>query len=154
MKYKYIKRQRKMSEKAEKEYEKWSEEIYKKMYSPRDDETIKSMASEIFEPDEDFQDLYDMCRDESDFCHNGFHYSIFWGGKGFVICCQDLSNPEIARLEGFEEQIPYEYFKTRADLITQFKLKNDGRTLMEYWCDYFHKPRLLVPPTPTDYKDV
>jgi len=121
-------------------------------------ELVNKLSLATFEPDEDFQELYKMCLNEEEFYHNGFHYSIFLANNslknGFDICCQDLNNPDTAYLEGWEDQIPYENFPTRMDLISKFKLKNDGRTLLEYWCDYFHKPRLLVPPVPADYPNI
>ena len=126
--------------------------------SRSDEELRKKLASYVFEPEETLQEFYDLCLGEGEFYHNGFHYSIYWSNNslknGFDICFQDLNNPAVAYLNGNEEQIPFETFATRAELISQFKLKNDGRTILEYYCDYFKKPRMLLPPVPTDYPDV
>lgn len=130
----------------------------KKKITELDEELRKKYASWEWEPDPTIQEFYDLCLNEGEFFHNGFHYSIYWANNslkdGLVICCQDLNDLSVAYLYGNEEQIPYENYQTRADLLSQFRLKNDGRTILEYWCDYHHKPRLLVPPAPTDYPNV
>lgn len=122
--------------------------------SEKDKALIKKQASYVFEPDETIQEFYDLCLSEGEFFHNGFHYSIYWTEtleKGFDIYCQDLNDPAVAYLTGYEEPIPRETFATRAELVSQFRLKNDGRTILEYYCDFFKLPRMLVPPVPTDY---
>lgn len=114
----------------------------------------KKSASWTWDPDPTIQEFYDMCRDENDFYHNGFHYTLLWSETiehGFDVACQNLNDLNVAYLIGWEEAIPRESFKSRMELISRFRLKNDGRTILEYYCDYYHKPRLLVPPVPTDY---
>lgn len=109
-----------------------------------------------WEPDPTIQEFYDMCLNEDEFFYKGFHYSLLWseGRKGFDVAYQDLRDLSIAYLEGWEKQIPREYFETRAELISNFRLRNDGRTILEYYCDFYNKPRILVPPVPTDYPNL
>lgn len=106
-----------------------------------------------WEPDPTIQEFYDMCLNEAEFFYKGFHYWILLSenNKGFDVAYQDLQDLSIAYLEGWENQIPREHFGTRVELISKFRLRNDGRTILEYYCDFYKKPRILVPPAPTDY---
>lgn len=118
-------------------------------------ETLKKI---IWKPEDTIQELYDLILSEGDFDHKGFEYHFVQHGDyikdGWDVFIIDLNDDAQAFSENWNETCPREFFKTRAELISQFHLKNDGRTILEYYCDYFKKPRLLVPPVPTDYPEV
>ena len=62
----------------------------------------------------------------------------------WVIYDRDYSNPKY-RYNIFWETEPRADYPTLQDLLFNYKLKNDGRTIAEYICDFQHKPRLLMP---------
>lgn len=107
-------------------------------------------------PESTVQEIYGLILCEGDFAHRGFEYHFVQHGEfitdGWDIYISDLSKG--GRLDNWQDICPKEFFKTHAELISLLHLKNDGRTILEYYCDYFKKPRLLVPPVPTDYPEV
>lgn len=109
------------------------------------------IAKYQFEPEEDFQELYNFILGEGEFAHNGYWYYFAHLCPGWAIIIEDLNDENRGSVNECYTTWPREQFATRADLVSQFKLRNDGRTLLEYWCDYFHKPRMLFPPVPKYY---
>lgn len=121
-------------------------------------ELNKTLKKIIWKPEDSIQEIYDMILSEGDFDHKGFEYHFVQHGEyikdGWDIFIVDLDNDTQVFSSNWYDFCDRESFKTRTDLISQFRLKNDGRTILEYWCDYYKKPRLLVPPVPTDYPNV
>ena len=114
----------------------------------------KQYAKEVFNPEENFQDVYDTIMCEGDFLHNGYFYSFIYNEPGWGISYFDLTDAVGFFYGGCNRKCPAEYFDTRAELVSTFKLRNDGRTILEYYCDYLQIPRLLVPPVPKVYPDL
>ena len=121
------------------------------------DEWYKKQVDEVFsktdwEPEEKtMYEFYEMINFNGhfEFSHKGFEYFITFDIDSekkdiWIVYERDFSNPEIAYKNDWdiEPQTPY---KTLEELIFEFKLKNDGRTIAEYVCDYLKIPRLLLP---------
>ena len=89
-------------------------------------------------------EFYESCVDETDFGHNGIWYEVAWGEEGgWDIYFMDkefyINNRK------WYETAKKEHFETLCDLAFNFKLKNDGRTIAQYICDYNKIPRYVVP---------
>ena len=110
------------------------------------DELLRE-KSEIYNvtwhPEETPEEFYLLCLDEGEFTHNGYLYNIGYTEPGWEVWIESL--------DGAQER---EHFDTRQQLISQFRLRNDGRTVLEYMCDYYHVPRILCPPVPEIYPDL
>ncbi len=77
----------------------------KKEITPLDEELREMCARWTWDPDPTIQEFYDMCRDENDFYHNGFHYTLLWSETiehGFDVACQNLNDLSVAYLIGWE----------------------------------------------------
>lgn len=84
-----------------------------------------------------------------EFYHKGYLYSFDSEcskdkSELWQIYYRDLSNPEYAYNSIWENE-PHSDYPDLPTLIFEFKLKNDGRTIAEYCCDYWKQPRILVP---------
>ncbi len=84
-----------------------------------------------------------------EFCHNGHEYFITIdkdSGKNqiWVIYDRDFSDSKVAHKCDWDIE-PREEFKDLPSLVFEYKLKNDGRSIAEYCCDFWKQPRLLVP---------
>ena len=62
----------------------------------------------------------------------------------WVVYDRDLNDPKYAYNAGWDIE-PRTDYPDLPSLIFGFKLKNDGRTIAEYCCDFWRQPRLLVP---------
>lgn len=97
------------------------------------------------------QELYsEICFNmHFEFCHNGHNYFITFDedkdeNQLWVIYDRDYSDPKVAYKCNWDIE-PRTDYKDLPSLIFEYKLKNDGRTIAEYCCDYWKQPRLLVP---------
>ena len=83
------------------------------------------------------------------FTHKGFTYDFDYDcdevhPNMWRIRWRDLSDPNFAYNYVWETE-PYLDYADLPSLIFEFELKNDGRTIAEYICDYWNQPRTLVP---------
>ena len=62
----------------------------------------------------------------------------------WVIYDRDFSDSRVAYKTDWDIE-PRTDFPDIPSLVFGFRLKNDGRTIAEYCCDYWKQPRLLVP---------
>lgn len=114
------------------------------------DEIIEKLLNEKWVPESCLQEFYYFCRtSEIEFCHKGHDYFISWdsddkNNKYWCIFDRDLTNP-LYKYNTIWEKEPRTDFKNLSDLAFSYKLKNDGRTIAEYICDYNKVPRILVP---------
>lgn len=84
-----------------------------------------------------------------EFCHNGHNYFVTVDvdeskNQIWVIYDRDYSNPKVAYKCDWDIE-PRTDYPDLPSLVFEFKLRNDGRTIAEYCCDYWRQPRILVP---------
>lgn len=83
-----------------------------------------------------------------EFTHKGYEYFItfdFVNKKQiWRIYERDLSDSKYCYNTIWETEPRIDYSDLPA-LVFEFILKNDGRTIAEYCCDYWKQPRILVP---------
>jgi len=92
-------------------------------------------------------EFYDSCDSETDFNHNGIHYDVGWGDDdGWDIYYMPIDF--YRNNSNWYETAPKEHFKDLCDMVFNFKLKDDGRTIAEYICDYQKIQRYAVPIPP------
>lgn len=92
-------------------------------------------------------EFYEECDGEPWFEHMNWHYEIAWGDEdGWDVYI--LPEKEYTTNRKWYETAPKEHFKDLCDLVFNLKLKDDGRTLAEYICDYQKIPRYAVPIPP------
>ena len=110
------------------------------------DELLRKKAKVFnvtWHPEETPEEFYLLCLGEGEFAHNGYLYDIVDADPGWEVWIESLDGAQ-----------GKEHFTTRQELISQFRLRNDGRTVLEYICDYYHVPRILCPPLPEIYPDM
>ena len=94
-----------------------------------------------------YSDLY--CNPVFEFFHRGFLYSFdseFKKDKSqlWSVYYRDLKDPKYCYNSIWENE-PHSDYPDLPSLVFGFKLKNDGRTIAEYCCDYWKQPRILLP---------
>ena len=135
-------------EEWQKEIEQWIREMNSlDLSDPSDAETVKYVASIVWKPEETIQEFYEGLLSEMEWNHNGYGYYIDHTVPGWDIYYRNWNDAKEVSAP-YWEVCPHEHFETRLELAFNFKLKNDGRTPAEYICDYYGKPRILVPPVP------
>ena len=108
-----------------------------------------------YEPDEDFEEIYGLILSEGEFGHRGYWYGFqHISPKWWDIIIQDMNNPEQAGDEQWYNHCPRVKFESMRDIVSQFKLLNDNRTLLEIYCEYYGKQCPLILPPPKRYPDV
>jgi len=99
-------------------------------------------------PGSSIQAFYNDCLSDISFCHKGHEYFIFQNlelkDKPWTIFDRDLSNAEFASNIIWGKEPRFDY-KDISELAFDFKLRNDGRTITEYICDFNSCDRILVP---------
>ncbi len=109
-------------------------------------------SKQIWEVEEScFQELYGtiIFNLHYGFCHNGHEYFITTDvdkekNPIWVIYDRDFSDSKVAYKTDWDIE-PRSDFPDIPSLVFGFKLKNDGRTIAEYCCDFWNQPRILVP---------
>lgn len=102
----------------------------------------------IWEPDDEFlEETFYI--GHMGIIHLGHEYFITWDKDSedntiWVIYDRDYSDAKY-RYNIFWENEPRTDYPTLQELLFYYKLKNDGRTIAEYICDFNKKPRLLMP---------
>ena len=141
-------------EEWQKEIEQWIREMNSfDLSDPDTVEMLKYTASKVWKPEETIQEFYYGLLSEMEWDHNGYGYYIDHTVPGWDIYYRNWNDAKDVSAP-YWEVCPHEHFDTRADLTFNFKLKNDGRTPAEYICDYYGKPRILVPPVPEYLPDI
>lgn len=84
-----------------------------------------------------------------EFYHKGHLYSFDSGftekkSELWQIYDRDLSDARYCYNSVWGNE-PHSDYPDLPSLIFGYKLKNDGRTIAEYCCDYWNQPRILVP---------
>lgn len=94
------------------------------------------------------QEFYDDVSSEPDYYIGNYGYHpIMADGSGWDVYIEDMNRKDMETAH-WQAVSPHEHFKDRVDLISHFKIKEDGRTVLEYICDECGEERLLVPPLP------
>lgn len=93
-------------------------------------------------------EFYESCDSEPYFEHNGFHYEIQWAesGEGWDVYVMPVEL--YASDRNWCEKSNVIHFKDLCDLVFHLVLVNDGRTLIDYICDYQKIPHYAVPIPP------
>lgn len=98
--------------------------------------------------DKEIQELYGAIECEGEWEIGKYLYHFIMGDiAGWNVYIEEMASPD----EKWFENCPHEHFDSKMDVITQFHIRDDGRTFLEYLCDVFGEPYVLVPPTPEDY---
>lgn len=115
----------------------------------------QEMVESVWEPTEEghsFQAFYEYIIGEVNthywFCHNGHEYFLTFDfdanhNQIYVIYDRDLKDPRF--FGGCWENEPRSDYDKLEDLIFNYVLKNDGRTIAEYLCDFWGVQRPLFP---------
>lgn len=103
--------------------------------------------------DEAIRELYYDILSEADYYIGDYCYHFIMGDEsGWNVYIEAIDRKD-AETVHWQLVCPFEHFETRMDLITKFKILNDGRTFLEYTCDECGEPRILVPPQPENYRE-
>lgn len=97
-------------------------------------------------------DMYGTIDCEGDYLptDNYIYHFIMDDEAGWNVYIEDRYRKDYDTVH-WQKASPYEHFDSKADLITNFRLRDDGRTILEYLCDKCGEPRLLVAPFPVNY---
>ena len=115
-----------------------------------DEFNAKMMNTEWKVEESCIQELYSTLyfNTSFEFYHKGHLYSFDSeiGNKTelWQIYDRDLNNPTYA-YNCYWDNEPHFDYPDLPSLIFDFKLRNDGRTIAEYCCDYWKQPHILVP---------
>ena len=110
---------------------------------------LKNIISQKWEPEKNIEEFYNAFNFTRHYglYHNGYEYFITFdvheNKERIVIYSRDLSDEKYAYNSSWENE-PKNYYDDVTQLAFNFKLQNDGRTIAEYICDYYGKPRILL----------
>lgn len=115
------------------------------------DKILPDIISQEWQPESCMQEFYSefFVSPHYNFYHKGHEYFITFDKDEeykdvWVIYDRDLED-ENYKYNTFWEDEPKAMYKNLPELAFCFRLKNDGRTLCEYICDFNNMERLLVP---------
>lgn len=99
---------------------------------------------------EEIQWLYGSINCEGEWEIGDFLYHFVMGdGSGWNVYIEAMDRKDEETVH-WQLACPFEHFDSMADVISKFKIRDDGRTFLEYICDNCGVPRILVPP-PSEY---
>jgi len=123
------------------------------------DKVIAEVIGQEWEPESCMQEFYSefFVSPHYDFYHKGHEYFITVEKDNnrkdiWIIYDRDLTDDNY-KYNSIWENEPKASFSDLAELAFNYKLKNDGRTLCEYICDFNKLDRLIVA-EPIDKKQV
>ena len=120
------------------------------MEKDRLDRIINEVLKQEWEPEANIQKFYEefYVSPHYGFYHRGHEYLITVdqmvdGKKVWVIYDRDLNDEEFKYNDVWSNE-PKSIFEDLSTLIFVYKLKNDGRCIADYICDYNNLERLII----------
>lgn len=115
------------------------------------DKIIEKIITQKWEPGSCIQEFYSefFVTPHYGFYHNGHEYFITTDEDEnkheiWVIYDRDLSDENVKYKDSWDIE-PKEKFSDLPTLAFEFKLKNDGRSIADYICDFNKQEHLLMP---------